>query len=272
MKDYLLEPEEWDFSGIPSDELESAWFYELARTTSSCVMDKEAFPDHLVDNPPRKLDWDNDDDRRYWYENTIGWYDEWAIVNDVYIANPDPWIEMPRSFKKAFMLAHLEQIPAHLTTDPNYRFPYSKSFVHLEYNPEPNSSVLCGRHKYLKAQQRPLTSLHLFEMRHIPDTDTRRRILKDFEEFLDREFPTLSKKTGCPETKLPNLTDLGVFRMLELYTPEETAEKISRTYSQRRRTTPNQVIKAEKAIHKQMRKFCQPHRPKFPSKFEPTPE
>ena len=129
MKDYLLDREEWDFTNIPKDELESAWLYELARTAGQCVMNKELIPKFPVGDDHRVLDWDRDEDRKYWYENTIGWYDDWSDCHEIWCLQKLPWIKLSAEYKTRYMLIHRDQIPAHLTHDPDLNLPYSKSLV-----------------------------------------------------------------------------------------------------------------------------------------------
>lgn len=203
------------------------------------------------------------------YENTIGWYEEWVDCNEIRPPKNLPWVKLPVEYKIRYILIHRDQIPAHLTAETNYNIPYSKSLVHLEYNPEPDSEILRRRNKYIKAQQRPATSLYLFEMGHNPNVDTRSQILADFEKFLDKEFPTLSRKIGCPKTKLPELTDLATFRMLQHYTPDETIAKIKKTYTQRKKTSLKHLVKVENTVHAHIRKFCQPYRPKLTPRVKP---
>lgn len=263
MKDYLLEQEEWNFTNIPEDELESAWLYELARTAGQCVMNKELIPKFPVGDDHRVLDWDRDEDRKYWYESTIGWYDEWSDCHEIWCSQKLPWVKLSAEYKTRYMLIHRDQIPAHLTHDPDLNLPYSKSLVHLEYNPEPNSEILQKRHKVIKGQQRPVTSLQLFELNCRQGIDSKSEMVEEFRKFLDKEFPHLPTKSGRPKNKMPELTDLGIFRLLKSYTPEETKLKIRGAYSQRSRTSLKEVIKAEQAVYGYIKSFCQPYKPTF---------
>ena len=266
MKDYLLEPEELNFTNIPEDELESAWLYELARTAGQCVMNKELIPKFPVGDDHRILDWDRDEDRKYWYENTIGWYDEWSDCHEIWCSQNLPWIKLSAEYKTRYMLIHRDQIPAHLTHDPDLNLPYSKSLVYLEYNPEPNSEILQKRHKVIKGQQRQVISLQLFELNCRQGIDSKSEIVKEFRKFLDKEFPHLPTKCGRPKNKMKELTNLGTFRLLKRYTPEETILKIRGACSQRPSNSLKGAIKAEKAVYGYIKRFCQPHKPTFTTK------
>ena len=266
MKDELLDRKEWDFTDIPTDELESAWQYELARTVKSCVMDQAVCSNNLAGDPPRKLDLNKDDDAMLWYENTVGWYDDWASSNEISAHTYLPWTSLPAKYKTKYLIAHKGEIPAHLTHDHSYTMPYSRTLVHLEYNPSPNSQVLQKRHNYLKAQDRPVTSLHLFEIHFRRGIDSRSSMINDFKKFLEEEFPNMPDKVGRPKSKMPELTNLAIFRLLIHYTPDETISKIAGTYSQRRRISLKELEKAEKAVCAQMQGFCKPYRTRFTPK------
>ena len=71
-------------------------------------------------------------------------------------------------------------------------------------------------------------------------------MINDFKKFLEEEFPNMPDKVGRPKSKMPELTNLAIFRLLIHYTPDETISKIAGTYSQRRRISLKELEKAEK--------------------------
>lgn len=260
MKDELLDRDEWDFSRIPDDELESAWFYELARTVWSCLSHQSTFPEYVSQGYDKALEWGNDADMKFWFEHTVGWYDEWTDSLEIPGFRDRPWIKLPARAKHEFNIAYTQLVPEKME-DGLVPCSFYRPLVHLEYNPRPDSEVLRKRIKFIQEQEKHKSSLQLFELRIEPGQVTKKQLIHEFEKFLNKEFPDLPTGNGRPKSKWPNLIDLTLYRLSRKYPEEETANLIRGVYSSRPQATKKAIRKSKENIHRHVIEFCSPLKP-----------
>lgn len=205
-------PEEWDFTSYEPEMLEWVWQYEILRELR-LYRNKENLTNLC------------------YHDGLVRWYFD---NKDIRLGLGDlclrPWGALDDYEKEQVLKSHSgcnTNSPLYCPAVPG---PLESSLVHLGNHFDLNKPEI--RSRYKAATRGHLSSLHLFEIRHVQGVDDWKSLEADFRAFLQEQYPELKTKRGKKPDCMPQLIDLACYRLSLELPNEQVVAIINKTYNQ----------------------------------------
>ena len=200
--------EEWDWSQLPKEDQEVVWDHE-SRREAHAMAEREgeidAWDPKLLCDIVKGLE-DNGWDEHY----------QFAPIQAA------PWNSLREAHRQVIRAHHKSRggkfVPAGLD-DSDSDCPLDEPIVCLSAAPydatEREFRKITKRRRY--TQNHSGSTLHLFEIRHLPHLDSKKAILQGFSRWLDENYPGIPKQqSGIGIDPECRLLDLAIYRLITL--------------------------------------------------------